>query len=220
MGGRGGGGSASRVERGRERAAFDTPDDELAWFNQFGEQFENWKDNLSADEKHAIYEYTGPAYTSINPALYADKQVSDVVKGWINSLDSALGRSGLSKNTILYRSLGSGALGPLQELLSKNPQALIGKSFTNKGFSSMTVSKSFGQGWSGNIKLIVRGKAGLKGGYVSHRGKSGKALSDQGSGEREFLGARNLKYTIRAVRQNNNLGMKQDGITTIVVDVN
>lgn len=154
-------------------------------------QSDEWVHKLSYDEQQAIHDYTDTFYTRINKYLrgldvseYFDEYYTkdDLAKS-IKNLDSALNKFKLDENITFYRGIG------LEEL------EFLKKSNEIKNFVSLTTDKDvvaqdffeYNDSKGAVVKFNVPKNS--KGAYVG--------LNSSTPFEREFILARNSKYTIR-----------------------
>lgn len=135
-----------------------------------------WQESLSAQEKSAVYDYTGEAYENINQVMRG--QASAFAAG--NRETAALLRGALSKakipeECVVYRGASLEALGAYQHL---SDQELIGKTIRDRGFMSTSLREkdSFG----GKVKLKITVPKGANGAYVGY-------ISQYGHNESEVL---------------------------------
>ena len=90
---------------------------------------ESWRDDLSDEESSAIDRFQGNAYEKINEALREGDYDEDA-----DAIVGVLDRSALSSDLIGYRGVHTGFLP------SQDPTELVGREFTEKGFTSVSTS--------------------------------------------------------------------------------
>lgn len=120
---------------------------------------------FSDNEKSAISAYSGQAALQINAKLRGQKparigvwQMSDSkIDEAIDNLDSAIGKSKLSKKLTLERDL------PATSLRSGLFGSAVGKTITDKGYLSLRNQKSEIPPIKGFVKFIVNAPAGTTG---------------------------------------------------------
>ncbi len=157
----------------------------------------HWDNDLSANERDGIRNYTGSNYWEMNSALRENRWQSSYERQNIEWCTAGLDKCSVADDVVLFRGMTGGIDDfsiwsgiPKSELSKKAVQdSLIGSRITEKGFMSCGVSGS--KAWSG-IKLEVHVPKGSKGLYVDPISKH--------SGERELLLQRNSTFEIKEVK--------------------
>ncbi len=169
--------------------------------------------SLDYSEREGIKNYTGSSYVDMNTLLRTgncDAPNKADIEHYIDGCTRALEKSRIKEDCVVHRGIG-GALGKMLNMSSEelksaikaNPDALVGKTFTDKGFVSTGVAQ--GDAWSGT-KMHIFVPAGSKGMYVDPISTC--------SGEHELLLQRNSTFTIKKVVTNS-----QGKITDILVEL-
>lgn len=170
--------------------------------------FTDWA-TLSHAERKGVKSYTGNSYLSMNKLLRSgsfDSSIDSELGSLINGCTSALSKSHVAEDCIVHRGIGSSlpkAIGISAADIQLNPEALIGHSFVDRGFTSAGVSAS--DAWGG-CKMHIFVPAGSQGMYVD-------PISAH-PGEHELLLQRGSEYVIRSYKQSDN-----GFITDIFVDL-
>lgn len=153
--------------------------------------------NWSPQESHALSAYTGSAYGPMNNALRKDPHAAPMTAHTANLIKNAQsGMAPVTKNFMTFRgtslaqfgisnTLNGGLFSPLAELTK-----LIGKTITDKGFVSTSISP--GTAFSGGIRLNIKVPEGTPGAYV-------KSISLHSS-ENEFILAAGTKFIVESVK--------------------
>ena len=156
-----------------------------------------WDNDLSANERQGVVDYTGSDYMTMNRTLRDDKynslsKISDLRKK-IDGATSALEKSTVADDVTLWRGMGSKntlarslnvSRSDLSQMVSDG--SIVGRTFTEKGFSSTGVIQS--SGWDKEVFLEIIAPAGTKGMYVA-------PISNFKS-ENELLLQRNTTYEV------------------------
>ena len=175
-------------------------------------------DDLSQAERDGVYNYTGSAYDSINSYLRGissfDSYEEDYYMRMIEGCESALSKSTIAEDTLLYRGMGSKgtlarALGvdryEVKSMLQDG--SLIGQRFVEKGFCSTGIDS--GAGWDKQIVLNIVAPKGTEGMYVDpisrHRG------------EKELLLQRGTVFEIFGVEKLDNEYSEAEYVLNVVV---
>lgn len=167
----------------------------------FDDSVDNWKDDITSDERYETERYTGYSYYDWNDSLRNDNG-----KGWESDtmeLDNALNKFDLKQNIVTYRGLGSSAVNSMfggklsTDELNSN---WVGAVISDKAFLSTSISSSVAYDFSSSgyvLKINVpKGKG--RGAYVDSISKH--------QGEREFLMPRNTKLKITGAYYDSNNG--------------
>lgn len=160
---------------------------------------DKWYNQLSSEERRGIYDYTDFYYTHMNNLLRQSEYSGGNAR--IDNATSALNQYSVQDSVVVYRGMTGGVsslsawTGLSEKQLSKSSvqNALIGKTITEKGFTSTGISQE--AGWDG-INLTIYVPKGTHGTYVDPISAN--------RGEKEFLIQRGTKYVIREVRTNSN----------------
>lgn len=150
----------------------------------------HWE-SLSLGDKNGIKTYTSQAYAAINDLLRTGKGENPTTRMWIDQCTSALEKSRIKEDCIVHRGIGNAlpkVLGISPEELASDPTAIVGKTFTDKGFVSTGVGQY--DAWGG-VKMHIFVPAGSKGMYVD-------PVSTY-KGEHELLLQRNSSFVVKGV---------------------
>ena len=134
-----------------------------------------WMRNLSKDEKDSIFDYTGGGYYDLNNYL---RKVGD----WKNinaekeeflarNIDSSISRYRLKDNIRVHRGVMTDVIDRLAEEydVQNTLSELIGKKYTEKGYSSTTVLRDNGVATAKPVIFDIEIPAGTgRGAYVKH----------------------------------------------------
>lgn len=156
-----------------------------------------WDNDLSANERQAVVNYTGSDYREMNSVLRKGEydslhKISRTRKN-IDGTTSALEKSTIADDVTLWRGMGSKntlarslnvSRSDLSQMVSDG--SIVGRRFTEKGFSSTGVIES--SGWDKEVFLEIYAPAGTKGMYV--------APISNFKRENELLLQRNTTYEI------------------------
>jgi hypothetical protein len=160
-----------------------------------GESRRNYAKQLTPDEKAAIAAYQGESYKAINGTLRKGAEPGTVTAKRIVSLDSAISKGVLEKDTTLYR---AGSLG------GANPADLVGQRFTDHGFVSTseatTLPLRMASSGSG-IFARIKAPAGTPIGYLSKESDRQSTSKYGGVKEQEALLARGSTFDVTGARQ-------------------
>lgn len=164
-----------------------------------GKSGKAWEDSLSKQEKSALHAYSTAKYQAINSGLRSGK-LSASDKKTVDAIDSALGKSGLPSDSVLYENqkLYRAANIPEVAAVLKKKGNLEGMTFKDKAFVSTTKDLSVANNF-------MRGNAQL---FVIHAPKGTKAANidsfsalNIGKGESEVLMARNTTFKVNKVEK-------------------
>ena len=149
-----------------------------ATVKQVGQQ---WSNGLHREQKSAVWAYTGSAYSDINATLrgLTNGFLSEDNRNCALQIHSALDKSRIPCDCVVYRGMSAAALGSLEKLTDRE---LVGKVYTDNGF--MSTSLSCEDAFRGAVLLEIAVPKGAKGayvGYISHHGHSeSEVLFDMG----------------------------------------
>jgi hypothetical protein len=124
--------------------------------------YDSWIKNLSDDERLGLGEYQRGDYNSMNDHLRKGDQVNNFQKKRINDAISALGKTSIPQDTILYRGTDTDVY---KSQLGNDPKQWVGKTFTDKGFLSSSIDESAS---FGGLKVKILAPKGTKGGYLGN----------------------------------------------------
>ena len=162
--------------------------------------------SMSMGDKHGIKAYTGNNYTAMNKLLRFGEGGDSSTRMMIDQCTSALEKSRIREDCMVHRGIGSALpkmLGISPQELSSNPSAIIGKTFTDKGFVSTGVGQN--DAWGG-VKMHVFVPKGSKGMYVD-------PVSTY-KGEHELLLQRNSSFVVKSLTKD-----KYGNVTDILVEL-
>lgn len=163
---------------------------------------------MSGKEKDAIFTYTTSKYESINGKLRGGSGMTQSEEGIVGSMDTAIRRSKLSQDTILYRGTSPEALGIQKDIRKMNTSEvknLVGKTLVDAAYTSTTKNKKVAQNFSGRgehsgkVSIVIAAKKGRSALNVGSN-------SNFGDKEQEVILPRNAKIKItKARRERGNL---------------
>lgn len=166
-----------------------------------------------------LYEYFGDVQEAaefVSPNIRDDLsiplKVSDSKKwldGQIKNIDSAIDRSTIPEDMILYRGIKTPAI--IESL--GDPQKLVGSTITDKGYPSTTVDRATAEGYGAltdadvdgankSVLLKITAKAGSKGAFIS--GMARDLEVPFGGGNFEVMLPRGSQFKITGVKQTAN----------------
>lgn len=121
--------------------------------------FQCWFQSLTPEEKKVILDYTDGEYNEINRCLREPASCNEEVTGIINKLKSALNKAKIPVDILVKRGGAVEILGELKDIATKNPQQLVGRSFSTPGF----MSTGLVQPRSNKVELRIKIREGTKG---------------------------------------------------------
>lgn len=150
-----------------------------------------WGKALNADEIEAIASYTGSTSTAINNFWRQGLTDNDDVLEKTKHLDSAISKSVLKENVMLYRGAGYDAIGGklAMPILQGNKDEVIGATIQDMGF--MSTSLGADSKFDKEVTFQIMAKKGTKGMYVEDYTST--------KGEMEVILARGTKMRIKDV---------------------
>jgi hypothetical protein len=167
-----------------------------------------YADRLTPDEKKAIDAYMGENYKSINGTLRSGQDPSGVTAKRIAALDSAVAKGELAKDTTLYRAAGG---------LGDDPSALVGKTFTDKGFVSTSEGTQLplmmASSQRNGVYARIKAPAGANVGYLTKHRNQQATSKYSGVAEQEILLPRGSQFKITAAKQG------RDGMWTVDMEL-
>ena len=150
--------------------------------------------SLTPDERRAVTAYTGSDYSLVNDALrgWKDPYNPTYYNKLLADLDSAFAKASLPESIIIHRGVGAGVAKSLGADFSDpaSMQALVGKVFTEKGFTSASIGRK--AAFNGQIYWMFRVPQGYSAMNVM-------PVSNYGTKEREIVVNRNARYIIHDV---------------------
>lgn len=168
-----------------------------AQVKQYGQ---NWTDSLSREERAALRAYTGSSYASIN-AYYRGKTKdfdSEDSRNCAAHICSAMAKSTIPCDCVVYRGMGNSALGNLAHL---SDEELMGQIYRDKGFMSTSINPE--DAFGGAVRLEIEVPKGTRGGYVGYVSEHGhtesEVLLDRGQVMR-FTNIRRDENGVRVIR--------------------
>lgn len=165
-------------------------------------------DTLPPDEVQALNYFRGEGYRKVTPALYRGR-ANPEVQGRIDSLDSAMSRSALTRDVVTYRGTPD-----IRKLVGARAAGgdLTGAQFTDKAFLSSSADRKVAKNFA------VKGRAAADTRPVVFRytlPKGTKAITlSSGKHESEMLLDRGL--TFRVAKDH---GVSDDGIRYLDLEV-
>lgn len=114
-------------------------------------QQEKW----SQDQKNAMQKYTGWVYQPINKQMRHENEADlpEDQRKIVKDLSVGLAKESLPDNLIVYRGLGfSASQAILRQMGIKNPSQAVGNGFTDRAFSSSSLSRNVAEGFFFLIK--------------------------------------------------------------------
>lgn len=166
-----------------------------------------WQKALTADENHAIGDYTGGGFYDINAYLRKTGDWENInaefVEQQIKGLDSAISRYELKDNICVQRGVANDVIDRLVEEndVQESLNELVGKKFREAAYSSTTVVRNNGVAAAKPTIFDIEIPAGTgRGAYVNQ-------LAGQFQDtEYEFLLRRDATFTIKEVREEEIMG--------------
>lgn len=160
-----------------------------------------WQKSLTENEDYAIGDYTGGGYWDINSYLRKTGDWGNInaefVKQQIKGLDSAISRYELKDNIRVQRGVTEGALDGLISQYGDDNAGLIGKIYKDSGYMSTTALKGNAVANAKPVIFDIEVPSGTgRGAYVN------QLAGQYQDTEYEFLLARNSKFEIIAIEEN------------------
>lgn len=153
--------------------------------------------NLSKTEVDALSKYHyGNAVTLNNALRDGESTGGGFTQSDLNSIDSAISKGSLKENTTLYRGVPKEFAG----VDFSDPKSAVGKTFTDKGYSSFTVSKDVANEYSHGTVFKLDAKKGTHTAFVDgaiHSKSDLREFAKEGdAGNFECLLKRGQQYKI------------------------
>lgn len=155
--------------------------------------------NFSEAEGDALemYHYGNAVLMNNDLRSGGDGQAGGFTKDTLQSLDSAISKSALKEDTVLYRGIASkNFLG----LDLSSPEKAVGRTVTDKGYGSTSISKEVSSTYGKGTVLRIRAKKGTHATYVEgaiHKANELREFAADGdAGNHELLLGRRTKYKI------------------------
>lgn len=176
---------------------------------------------ISANEKKALYEYTGSVYTDINNALRSGNKASDYIQEYIDNMTNAIDKSRLNEPVWVRRGVSAKGIKGLFEINDLDRDTIkdcIGKMVTEKGFMSTGVSKE--SGFSGinldiclpqNTKAVYAEPFSMYGGTNTDGNWDGKETASYIGEEAELIVQRGSVFKVKDII------MDDDGMISSIV---
>lgn len=143
----------------------------------------------SAKQKSSLKAYTGSAYSMYNGYLRGNGSTSQNVKQDIIDIQSAM--MPLPQHTLLKRGTG---WPPELAKYKSSPEALVGKTFEEPGFTSTTVAGSGGHFSGQPLQLVIEAPEGTPAAFVN-------GISHFKNQENEMLLAAGTKFKVLSVEK-------------------
>ncbi|MEU9173983.1 ADP-ribosyltransferase [Streptomyces sp. NPDC048420] len=164
---------------------------------QYGaKHWNDYADNLPAEQKAAVHSYTGPDHFRINGFLReGEGSYHDIpeVRRHVEQLDKAPAGSRVPEDVVVSR--GTGLRHYLEQMDSVNPAHMVGKKFTDDAYMSTSLGDAVFTNKGAVLHLRVpEGTPGL---YVENLGR-------YGAKERELLLGHGNEYTITEAFKDSN----------------
>jgi hypothetical protein len=171
----------------------------------YGEEgWKSWRRGLSADERDAVTGYLEDV-DSVNVPLRDGELPTDFAADYIDPLDTALGRSKIPEDMILYRGTTAQALGA-------DPATLVGKTFKDLGYPSTSLSADIAMNY-GDIVVVIEATKGMKGGFIDRTAKDqAESLAPQ---EAEVLLPRGSSFKVVSFDPTAQYGAWKGGALTV-----
>jgi hypothetical protein len=108
--------------------------------------------SLTEDEIAAVVAYSDAAYSEINGALRAGRDLNDDLSRTVERLDSAIAKSPTAKNLVVYRGVGEDYAGNLERLGLQAGDVIIEEAFLSTS-THEDIAKRF-LGWTGGGMIL------------------------------------------------------------------
>lgn len=164
---------------------------------------EPWWNSLDEIDRRAITWYTGHGYEDMNAYLRGMvDSITDKDKEAIERVSDALSKTAIKENVVVTRGMGGdGAMtgllnisvSELEQLLSDNPEGLVGMVMRENGFLSTTVDPRINAAFKSKYELKLNVPAGTHGAYI--------APVTRFENEHELLLDKGTAFRIDAVKQ-------------------
>lgn len=160
---------------------------------------------LSEAEVDALSKYHyGDAVVMNNALRNGEDTGGGFSQSDLNNIDSAIQKGSLKENTVLYRGIPKQFVG----VDFSNPESAVGKTFTDKGYSSFSASKDVANEYSNGAVLRMNAKQGTKAAFVDGAINSKSELRefarDGDAGNFECLIGRKQKYKVTGYSRRGN----------------
>lgn len=166
-----------------------------------------WKNGLSADQKDALYSYTGDGYGNVNDYLRKKNGWETInaerVKDQIKDIDSAISSFDLKQNIVVQRGANQSSLDVLFENSGGIDELseLIGHKYYDDGFMSSTVLIGNPVATKKEVVFDISIPAGKgRGAYIN---EFGSQFQDT---EYEFLIKRGATFTVTDISEDVDIG--------------
>jgi hypothetical protein len=189
-------------------------------FNDFNESYTSitskaWN-KLNKFEKESLRDYTGKSYRQINAGLrnstLQELENSGILEN-IKHIEKAINLSSIPQDVILHRYIQRESIkkmmglsdDELKSMLKGDLDAIVGKEYVEKGFSSTSVTELDNGVFSfRGVHLEIFAPKGTKGIYTepfhtTQPSWDGKTIPQQISNENELVLQRNTKFRVREV---------------------
>lgn len=151
----------------------------------------DWADSLSAEQRHAIADYSGTAYLNINSSLRGQTDFSHANANRAVSIHTALSATSIPCPCTVYRGASNAALGQYQYV---SDQELIGMVIEDAGFMSTSINPS--DAFSSDVRFEIEVPVGAHGAYIGY-------ISSMGHDESEVLFDAGTLMQITGIRYEN-----------------
>ncbi len=196
-------------------------------YDEGGKFFQRYDDlvvsgSLTQDETRAIEHYTASGYGIVNGFLRkgdADLTQVKYAKATIENLDTALAKTSIGQDTVLYRGINATGMAAIMggagvpangKDWRGNPtyafddvKNTVGHTFIDKGYSSASFSSSFANNWGSSALFEMEVPKETKGLYVE------PMSSHSGYGEFEYMFPRGTSYTVTGVSMKGNFSSEK-----------
>lgn len=138
---------------------------------------EPWWNSLDKIDRRAITWYTGHGYEDMNAYLRGMvDSITDKDKEAIERVSDALSKTTIKENVVVARGMGGDeamtgllniSVSELEQLLSDNPEGLVGMVMRENGFLSTTVDPRINAAFKSKYELKLNVPAGTHGAYIA-----------------------------------------------------
>lgn len=132
---------------------------------EIGDAYQDWEKSLTKEEAKSVAKY-GMSSREYNDKLRTGKDI-----GWpakqatekeYEALDAALDKSKIPEDMVVYRGASSAMF------KGKNPESLVGKKVTDKGYASTSTGREVAEVYAGDVVCKIKCRAGSKGAYIDN----------------------------------------------------
>lgn len=163
---------------------------------EFASTYDTWESSLSKPEHAAVRKYVMAHSINFNQYLRTGEKTwgEQATRAEYKALDSAIEKSSIPESVVLYRGAPEIFFG------GKNPKSLIGKTISDKGYVSTSMSDHVAKVYSEGVICKIRCRAGSKGCYIDKIG-FGEPTDFSNDHNNEIVLPRNSRFKVLSVEK-------------------